>query len=73
MKPVLNDATVMRIERTTGKPVSRSMDSAINECLDELDDLKAQKDEKSEKNPDTPCFMESNCSEEEEVKEKKLQ
>ncbi len=42
MKPVLTDGTVMRIEKTIDKPVSRSMDSAINECLDELDELRTE-------------------------------
>ena len=32
----------MRIQKTIDKPVSRSMDAAINECLDELDALKAE-------------------------------
>ena len=41
MKPNIHDDTVMRIEKTIGKPVSRSMDAAINECIDELDALKA--------------------------------
>jgi len=37
----------MRIEKTLDKPVSRSMDSDINKCLDELDVLRAE----SEGNP----------------------
>ena len=36
----------MRIEKTIDKPVSRSMDAAINECLDELDELKKERDGK---------------------------
>ena len=47
------------------------MDLAINQCPDELDELKAKKDEKSGENPDSPCWIESNCSEE--VKEGKIQ
>lgn len=42
MKPVINDSTVMRIEKILDKPVSRSMDSDINKCLDELDELRAE-------------------------------
>ena len=45
MKPNIHDDTVMRIEKTIGKPVSRSMDAAINECIDELDALKAEQNE----------------------------
>lgn len=45
MKPNLSDDTVMRIEKTIDEPVSRGMDSAINKCLDELDELKKERDE----------------------------
>ena len=43
MKPVISDNTVMRIEKTIDEPVSRGMDSAINKCLDELDELKKER------------------------------
>jgi len=33
----------MRIEKTLDKPVSRSMDADINLCLDELDELKKER------------------------------
>ena len=46
MKPVINDDTVMRIEKTIDEPVTRGMDSAINKCLDELDELKKERDGK---------------------------
>ena len=46
MKPNINDDTVMRIEKTLDKPVSRSMDADINLCLDELDELKKERDGK---------------------------
>ena len=36
----------MRIEKTIDAPVSRGMDSAINKCLDELDELKKERDGK---------------------------
>jgi len=32
----------MRIEKTIDAPVTRGMDSAINKCLDELDELKKE-------------------------------
>ena len=34
----------MRIEKTLDKPVSRSMDADINKCLDELDELRKERD-----------------------------
>ncbi len=34
----------MRIEKTIDEPVTRGMDSAINKCLDELDELKKERD-----------------------------
>ena len=46
MKPNLNDSTVMRIQDTIEEPVSRGMDSAINKCLDELDELRKERDGK---------------------------
>jgi len=36
----------MRIEKTLDEPVSRGMDTAINKCLDELDELKKERDGK---------------------------
>ncbi len=44
MKPNISDDTVMRIEKTIDEPVTRGMDSAINKCLDELDELKKERD-----------------------------
>lgn len=34
----------MRIEKTIDEPVSRGMDTAINKCLDELDELRKERD-----------------------------
>jgi len=45
MKPVLSDDTVMRIQKIIDTPISRGMDSAINKCLDKLDELKAEQKE----------------------------
>ena len=42
MKPVITDETVMRIEKTIDEPVTRGMDSAINKCLDRLDELEKE-------------------------------
>jgi len=46
LKPNISDDTVMRIEKTIDEPVTRGMDSAINKCLDELDELKKERDGK---------------------------
>lgn len=65
MKPVLRDETVLRVQETIDEPISRGMDSAINKCLDKLDALKAEKT--NDENPKLPCWIESNCSEEDEI------
>jgi len=44
LKPDIKDNTVMRIEKTLDKPVSRSMDADINLCLDELDELRKERE-----------------------------
>lgn len=44
MKPVITDETVMRIEKTIDEPVTRGMDSAINKCLDRLDELEKERE-----------------------------
>ena len=41
----------MRIEKTIDEPVTRGMDSAINKCLDELDELRKER----EGNPIVRC------------------
>ena len=46
MKPNISDDTVMRIEKTIDEPVTRGMDTAINKCLDELDELRKERDGK---------------------------
>jgi hypothetical protein len=43
MQPKLNDNTVMRIQDAIEEPVSRGMDTAINKCLDELDELRKER------------------------------
>lgn len=40
MKPNLSDKTVLRIQEMTDEPVTRGMDKAINQCLDELEQLR---------------------------------
>jgi len=64
MKPVLKEETVLRVQETVDAPISRGMDNAINKCLDELDALKAEKAKSGKQ--DSLCWMESNCSEQDE-------
>ena len=40
LKPNIKDETVMRVQDITQEPISRGMDSAINRCLDELEELR---------------------------------
>jgi len=45
MKPVIKNQTVMRIQKIVDEPISRGMDSAINKCLDKLDEFKTEQKE----------------------------
>ena len=40
MNAKLQDATVKRISDATDQPISRGIDKAVNDCLDQLDELK---------------------------------
>jgi len=40
MNAKLSDSTVRRVEENTEQPISRGMDKAINQCLDELEELR---------------------------------
>ena len=40
MNAKLSNSTVKRVEENTEQPISRGMDKAINQCLDELEDLR---------------------------------
>jgi len=40
MKATLRNDTVFRVQKFTGIPVSRGMDKAINQILDELESLR---------------------------------
>jgi len=40
MQAKLQDETVNRISDTTDQPISRGIDKAVNDCLDQLDELK---------------------------------
>jgi len=51
MKPVVKPKTVLRVQDATGEPISRGFDSAINKCLDELDELKAKQAEIQDADP----------------------
>ncbi len=42
MNAKLQDATVKRISDATEHPISRGIDKAVNDCLDQLDELKEQ-------------------------------
>lgn len=46
LKPNLKDETVMRVQELTNEPISRGMDKAINQCLDELEKLRAKQNGK---------------------------
>ena len=46
MKPVLKDETVLRIQDMTQEPISRGMDKSINQCLDELEELREKQNGK---------------------------
>jgi len=47
MNAKLRESTVKRIEETTEKPISRGIDRAVNDCLDQLDSLKDNQNENS--------------------------
>ena len=64
MKITLEPDVIESLESITGKKISRNGNEIIREVTEIVE---------KQQNPDTPCCMESNCSEEEEVKEKKLQ
>jgi len=42
MNAKLQDSTVKRISDITQQPISRGIDKAVNDCLDQLDELKEQ-------------------------------
>jgi len=44
MNAVLKDNTVKRISEATDQPISKGMDKAVNNCLDQLDELKEQQE-----------------------------
>lgn len=46
MNAKLGNSTVKRIERQVDQPLSRGIDKAINQCLDELDELKKERNGK---------------------------
>jgi len=46
MNAKLTDSTVKRVEENTDQPISRGMDKAINQCLDELEDLRKKQNGK---------------------------
>jgi len=54
---VINDKTVLRLQKATGLPVSRGVDKTINSMLDQLEELKTN-------NPETKNDETSNETEE---------
>lgn len=40
MNAKIQDSTVKRISETIDQPISRGLDKAVNDCLDQLDELK---------------------------------
>ena len=40
MNAKLSNSTVQRVENNIEEPISRGMDKAINQCLDELEELR---------------------------------
>ena len=39
MQSRISDKTIERLEEHTGKPISRGVDKAVQECLDKLEEL----------------------------------
>ena len=46
MNAKLSNSTVKRVEENTEQPISRGMDKAINQCLDELEELRKKQNGK---------------------------
>ena len=46
MNAKLSNSTVRRVEENTDQPISRGMDKAINQCLDELEELRKKQNGK---------------------------
>ena len=46
MNARLDSSTVKRVEEIIDEPISRGMDKAINQCLDELDELRKKQNGK---------------------------
>jgi len=51
MNAKLSDSTVKRVEENTEQPISRGMDKAINQCLDELEELREKHNGKPQVRP----------------------
>ena len=45
MKPLVKDETLMKMQAVIGeKPITRGFDEKLNECLDELEDLRKKRE-----------------------------
>ena len=47
MRPQISDQNLERLEKASGMKISKNCDQAVSEVLDELDELKAEKEENS--------------------------
>jgi len=61
MKPVLNDKTVLRLQKATGLPVSRGVDKTINSVLDQLEELKTNNPETKNDEPASETVETLDC------------
>lgn len=49
IKPNIHTDTLERIEENIGRPVTHGVDKALNECLDQLDELKNEQNNQTDK------------------------
>jgi len=61
MKPVINDKTVLRLQKATGQPVSRGMDKTINTVLDQLEVLKTNNKVTQDNQTSNPARVKMEC------------
>ena len=59
MNAKLSESTVKRIEKNTDRPISRGMDKAVNDVLDQLDSLKEIQDEQEVTKNQVDCLCDS--------------
>ena len=64
MKVTLSPECISSLEEITGKKITRNGNEVIREVVEIVED---------QQKPDSPCWVENNCSEQEEVKEEETQ